>query len=295
MKLRPGANWEAEDPSKDVQRLEMGNVTQNAFGEVDSLERRVQKNTGVTDLSVMGVSSAGGNSANRTATGVQAQTNASNSRIHYLVGNFEDQTALPILQTIWQFIREFMDPQTLMEIVGPDGQSLSIDPVDLLNSDPRFIMRTAQRMKQRAGLQGGGLNIIMQYMLNPEVGNMMAEQQGKTLDIEAMSEVVCDTFNLRVFNFFRPMTPQELQAKQQRAQMAGQEKMALQGARLEAMSADAHERDETKVIVATLAALAQAGMLNKAADLPVPIELEAKRLEAEIAGGKFDAPTGEAD
>jgi hypothetical protein len=149
-------------------------------------------------------------------------------------------------------------------------------------------------MKQRAGLQGGGLNIILQYILNPETIDAMAEQQGKTVDAESVSELVCDTFNLRAFDFFRPMTPQEQQAMMQRKQQAGQEKMMLQGARLQAMSADAHERDETKIIVAALAALAQAGMLNKAADLPVPIELEAKRLEAEIEGGQYDAqPAGD--
>lgn len=289
-KMYPGRVIEADDPGKDFIRQEMGNVTQNAYAEVDSLEKRVQTKTGVTDLAVLGVASSGGNSANRTATGVQAQTNASNSRVHYLVGNFEDQTIQPLLEVIWQLTREFLDPQSLMNIVGAAGQSLQVNPVDLLNADPRFVMKTAQRMKQRAGLQGGGLNVILQYLFNPELGTLMEEQQGKTLDIESLSEIVCDTFNLRAQNFFRPLTLQEMQASQARKQGPDQAKMALQQARLQQMSADAHERDETQIVVATMQALANAGMLNIALGQPTELGLKAKELDAAIEGGQYEAP-----
>lgn len=292
-KLRPGANWEADDPSKDIQRVEMGNVTQTAYIEVDSLENRVQKKTGVTDLASLGSPSSGGNSANRTATGVQAQTNASNTRVHYLVANFEDQTAGPLLEVIWQLTREFMDPQQLMEIVGADGQALLLDPVDLYNSDPRFVMKTAQRMKQRAGLQGGGLNTLLQFYLNPVVMEQNAEA-GIALDMPSIDEVVCDTFNLRPTNFWKPMTQEQMQARQQRQQQPGMEKMQLQQQRLQSMSADAHERDETALAVAIatpiITALAKAGAFNKMVGLPADIEQAERELVASIEGGKFDAP-----
>ena len=64
--------WDAEDPKNDYIRFDMGNVTAQAYVEVDALERRVQKKTGITDLAVLGTPSAGGNSANRTATGVSS-------------------------------------------------------------------------------------------------------------------------------------------------------------------------------------------------------------------------------
>jgi hypothetical protein len=295
-RMYPGRVIEADDPGKDFVRQEMGNVTQNAYTEVDSLEKRVQTKTGVTDLAVLGVASSGGNSANRTATGVQAQTNASNSRVHYLVGNFEDQTARPLLEVIWQLTREFMDPSTLLEIIGPDGQSLQLDPVDLLNADPRFVMKTAQRMKQRAALQGGGLNQLSQFILNPELGTLMEEQQGKVIDIEAYAELWCDTYNVRAFTLFRSMTPQEQQASQARKQGPDQAKMALQQARLQQMSADAHERDETQIVVAALQALANAGMLNLAMGQPTELGLKAKELQASIEGGQFEAaPAGGAN
>ena len=262
MKLRPGANWEAEDPNKDVVRLEMGNVTQQAFTEVQLVENRDQKVTGITDLAVLGSPTAGGNSANRTATGVQAQTNASNSREQGLVANIEDQTLNPMLTQMWELICMFMDPQQILTILGPDGQGFQVDPVDILNADPKFKLKTANNMKMRAAMQGGGLQTLTQYVLNPEIITAMGEQQQKTLDIEQFTEFYLDVYGVKAFNLFRPMTPQEMQDRQQRAQQAGMEKMQLQQARLGTMSQDAHERDETQIIVATLNALAQIGALN---------------------------------
>ena len=282
MKLRPGANWEAEDPNKDVVRLEMGNVTQQAFTEVQIVENNDQKVTGITDLAVLGSPSSGGNSANRTATGVQAQTNASNTRVHGLVANIEDQTLNPMLTQLWQLICMFMDPQQILTILGPDGQSFQVDPVDILNADPKFKLKTANNMKMRAAMQGGGLQTLTQYVLNPEIITAMGQQQQKTLDIEQFTEFYLDVYNVKAFNLFRPMTPQEMQAQQQRQQQAGQEKMQLQQARLQNMSADAHERDETQIIVATLNALAQIGALNDVLGVARDAELKsAKILEAD--------------
>jgi hypothetical protein len=278
MKLRPGANWEAEDPSKDVVRLEMGNVTQQAFTEVQLVENRDQKVTGITDLAVLGSPTAGGNSANRTATGVQAQTSASNSREQGLVANIEDQTLNPMLTQMWELICMFMDPQQILIILGPDGQGFQVDPVDILNADPKFKLKTANNMKMRAAMQGGGLQTLTQYVLNPEIITAMGEQQQKTLDIEQFTEFYLDVYGVKAFNLFRPMTPQEMQDRQQRAQQAGMEKMQLQQARLGTMSQDAHERDETQIIVATLNALAQIGALNDILGVARDAELKSAQI-----------------
>lgn len=278
MKLRPGANWEAEDPAKDVIRLEMGNVTQQAFQEVSLVENRDQKVTGITDLAVLGSPSSGGNSANRTATGVQAQTNASNTRVHGLVANLEDQTLNPMLTQMWTLICMFLDPQQILNILGPDGQNFQVDPVDVLNADPKFKLKTANNMKMRAAMQGGGLQTLTQYVLNPEILTAFGEQQQKTLDIEQFTEFYLDVYNVKAFNLFRPMTPQEIQMKMQQMQMPAQQKMALQGQRLQMVSADAHERDETQIIVATLNALAQIGALNEVLGIARDAEIKSANI-----------------
>lgn len=285
----PGKNMEVQgDPSKDLIRMEMGNVTQQAFIEVNAAETRAQQVTGVTDLASLGTPSTGGNSANRTATGVQAQTTASNTRVHGLVANIEDTVVGPMLEQMWELDKMYMNPQQVMEIVGSDGNILQLDPVDLLNSDPRFKMKTANNMKMRAAMQNGGLAQLTQYVLNPEILTLTAEQQGQVLDIGQFTEFYLDVYGVKSFSLFRPMSPQEQQALQAKQQQGGQEKMALQNARLQAMSADAREADDTKLIVSIIAGLAQAGLLNKVAGLPHPVELEAKRLEAEIEGGMME-------
>ena len=285
-KLRPGANWEAMNPKEDVVRVEMGDVTRSAYVEVDAAENRGQKKTGVTDLAVLGTPTSGGNSANRTATGVQAQTNASNSRVHGLVAQIEDTCLGPMLSTEWELIQRFCDPDDLTRVVGSDAKTLEVDVVDLLNSDARFVMKTANNMKMRAAMQNGGLNQLNTFLLNPEIQTLLAEQQGKVVDIEQMVEFTLDVYGVKSFTLVRPMTPQEQQAKQARQQQAGQEKMGLQTARLAAMSQDAQERDETKVMVALIQGLAQAGLLHLASGIEAPVQLEARRLEAEISGGQ---------
>jgi hypothetical protein len=75
------------------------------------------------------------------------------------------------------------------------------------------------------------------------------------------------------------MTPQEMQAQQQRAQMPGQEKMAIQGQRLQAMTADAHERDETAIIVSVINALGKIGALNEVLSVKRDVEFKLKQIE----------------
>ncbi len=209
---------------------------------------------------------------------MQAQTNASNTRVHGLVANLEDQTLNPMLEQIWQLICMFLDPQQIMTILGPEGQGFQVDPVDILNADPKFKLKTANNMKMRAAMQGGGLQTLTQYVLNPEIITAMGEQQQKTLDIEQFTEFYLDVYNVKAFNLFRPMTPQELQAAQQRQQQAGMEKMSLQQARMTAISTDAHERDETQIIVATLNALAQIGALNEVLGIARDAEIKSAQI-----------------
>ena len=290
MKMRPGANWEAEDPSKDVLRLEMGNITASAFEEANLSDLRSQKVTGVTDLSTLGTASAGGNSANRTATGVSAQTSASSSRVQGLVATVEDQCLSPMLESLWMCICMYLDPQDVVNIIGPDGQALQLDPVDILNSDPKFRLRTANNMKMRAALQNGGLQTLGQFIFNPEIQTLWSEQQNQVLDVQSLTELWLDIYHMKARQLFRPITPQESQARAQRMQAPIQAKMDLQNARLQAMGEQAHDRDETKLLLGSMQALASAGAVQEVVGLDSPATLAARKLDAEIAGGQYDAP-----
>jgi uncharacterized membrane protein len=66
--------------------------------------------------------------------------------------------------------------------------------------------------------------------------------------------------------------------QQQRLVVKTLEKMQLQQQRLGAMSQDAHERDETQIIVATLNALAQIGALNEVLGIARDAEIKASQI-----------------
>ena len=294
-RMRPGAVIEADDPGKDYIVAERPNVTQQAFIEVDAAETRGQKKTGVTDLVGFGTPAAGGNSANRTATGVQAQTNAGNSRVHGLVAQVEDTVCSPMFESMWRLSCMYLDPQQVVAIVGPDGQALNLSPVDILNADPRFKFKTANNMKMRAAMQNGGLQQITQILLNPEIAGP-AEMQGKILDIPGFIEFALDVYNVKASALMRDMTPQEQQAMAQRNQQKLSESLAVQNARLQNQNAVVREQDDTKTLIAFIAALvpalAQTGALHNVLGLEAPIQLEARRLEADIAGQAADSGGG---
>jgi hypothetical protein len=250
LRMRPGAVWDADKPLEDVTRLQMGNVTQQAFIELDQLDQRSQKDTGVTDLASLGTPTSGGNSANRTATGINTQTAATSTRVHYQVTLTEDGFFQPLLQIMAGLNKKFIDPQVLISIVGPAGQELQFDPINILNADVDWNLNAGSRMKARAGLQNGGMMVLSQYIMNPQLTQQMAEQQMTVPDVKSLTQLFCDTYNVPFTALFRPMTPQEQQAMQQRAQMPMQEKLAVQGQRLQAQQGMHSESNETKLIAA---------------------------------------------
>lgn len=275
-KFRPGGSFELENPKEDLVRMEMGNVTQEAFVEVDQVERRTSKTVGVTDSAGFGVSSAGGNSALRSATGVQSQTSAQSSRVHYLVANAEDQFMLPLLNIFWAMNKENLDPQVMLTLIGPQGPQ-SIDPITLLNADARFQMKTASKMKARAALQAGGLSTFLQYIANPALNEGLAEQNNLTVNWLSVSETICDTFNLRNTTFFQPLTPQEIRARQAKMMAPLQAKQQLQDSRLQVMSDDSHARDETNLIIAVIEQLGATGALNDLLGIKRDVEIAAQK------------------
>lgn len=250
-RLRPGVVWKVESPADDVKWMDNNPVTQDAYLEVNALEMRVQKKTGVTDLAVLGTPTAGGNSANRTATGVSAQEGSSGKRIQYHVENAEDQFIVPALNIMHKLNQIFLPLDQIQQVLGPEGQQIVIDPVDIVNADVRFIMNASSKMRIRNQLASGGLGLILQTYMNPELLTL-ASDLGLKLDFLQIQRTVNDTFGLSPRAFFAPMTPQEQQMQQQRRMAPLQAKLAEQGQRLQSNEKIHEGRDETTLIKALL-------------------------------------------
>ena len=149
LRTRPGQVIEADNPETDIIWKQSQNITQQAFVEIQYSEQRAQKYTGITDIAMIGGPSAGGNSASRTATGINTQVAASSSRVAYFVENFEDTFAEPLLRGILNLEKRFLDPNTPIQILGEDGKDFLHDPLDVINADVRFKIRASTRMRSR--------------------------------------------------------------------------------------------------------------------------------------------------
>jgi hypothetical protein len=211
LRIRPGINWEVENPKEDIQTFEYGAINQNAYIEVEAAERRLQKYTGITDLAVQGGPTPGGNSANRTATGVNVQAGASGTRMEYLVGTAESTYLEPMLYGLQYLNQKFLDPQQVLEILGPDGKALQLDPTAIKNAECRFKFMASERMQSRTATLNA-LPLLGQSLLNPAFGAELAKNNNLKINYQFIGDRIGDALNWRSADIFQPMTPQEIQA-----------------------------------------------------------------------------------
>lgn len=237
-RVKPGQQWEAENPKDDFVFLDIPNITASAYLETQASELRVQKTTGVTDLAVLGTPSSGGNSAARTATGVGVQAQASSSRLKYIVENIEDTFIEPMLN----------DLVKLNQMFPPIGSTLG-DTVAL--SRVSLSMRASAKMQSRMALLQT-FPLIFQTMANPALVAEMAIE-GKALDWEELFRVLTDMTGYRSRgSFIRQLSQEEMKARQQpppeemlrmqmqRERIEGQER--IQGQKLESQSQSEREK-----------------------------------------------------
>lgn len=250
-KVRPGLMWESEDPANDFRRLEMGNVTAQAFLEVNEATNRTARKTGITDIAVIGTPSSGGNSANRTATGIQTQGAASGKRIQYQVENDEDWFMVPMLSALHAMNQKFLDPDEMIKILGPEAQDITIDPIQVLNASVKFKITASGKMKMKSALASGGLAMVLQTVLNPEVIQMGA-QIDQMPNFKYINQMITDTYNLPPRSLFIQMPPEIKQALQQQQAQDGQIKLQMQSDRLAAQAQNQDSKDETQLLLAII-------------------------------------------
>ena len=284
-RLRPGVVWEVDgDPSRDVVRMQMGNVTADAHIEFDALERRTQKTTGVTDTGVFGVASAGGNSANRTATGINTQSAASSRRIQFLVENWEDRFMIPLCNVLLALDQRFLLPEQFIEVLGPDGQGLQIDPIKVKNASVKFRMRASDKMRSKGALQAGGMQLIFETLANPAFLEMQAKQ-GYQLNTQALVALIATGLDIRPIDLFMPIRPEVAAAMNQPS--ADQVlRMKMQEQRLLAQGEQADASQEADMINAMIGKLVTPDAAHAALGLPAPAAIEAKHKPAPKSASK---------
>jgi hypothetical protein len=204
LKTRPGQVLEAENPKEDFVFPPMPSINQQAYIEVDASSNRAQRITGGSNLAIVGGPNPGGNSAARTATGVNAQTGAAFSRMQYIVQNAEDIGIEPMLADVLK----------LMQIFPPLGAEQEPLTRIIQNTGAKFKMRASQRMLARFGMLQN-FPLIAQALTNPALAAQL-QQTGRTPDYEELFDVLLELTNYQKRgNFIRDLTPEEKQALSQ--------------------------------------------------------------------------------
>ena len=215
LKVRPGVVIEVENPEGDIKQLEVQNITQQAFVEVEASERRVQRITGMSDLAALGSPTSGGNSANRTAAGVNTQVGATQDRTRYYIENTETMVVQPILNKFIWLNKHFMDPMQAAAWIKLHPKFGHLDPLKVMNARVTADCDGSGKMAARQGFLSI-LPLWLQYVMNPETLQLWAQQQQKVLDIDENTDMIMRAINYSPRNpLFRPMSQQEQQAMNQ--------------------------------------------------------------------------------
>jgi hypothetical protein len=273
-RLRPGVVWEIDgDPQRDVVRMQMGNVTQDSHIEVDAAERRVQKTTGITDTGMMGIGTSGGNSANRTATGINTQSAAASRRVQMLIEDWETMFMYPLCNILLAMDKRFLNPEEIINIVGQDGNAIQIDPMDILNASVKFEFKASSKMRSRGALQSGGLQVIMETFANPAFLELQAKM-GYQLNTPALVEMVADALNVRGKDLFMQIQPQ-VQASLNQPSGDQQLRMQMQRERLDAQDAMAQDKNAVSIMQTIGSKIITPDVAHDVVGLPPPAAIAA--------------------
>src|SRR5215472_27990 len=214
LKVRPGVVIETENPEGDIKQLEVQNITQQAFIEVEASERRTQRITGMSDLAALGSPTSGGNSANRTAAGVNTQVGATQDRARYYISNSENMVIEPILNTFIWLNKRFMDPKLGASWITLH-KKFKKDPLEVMNAKVQGYCFASVRLQAKMSFLQN-FPTIAQVIFNPELLQMLAQQQKKTIDVEAFERCIWDSISYTPRSpLIVDMSDQQKQAMQQ--------------------------------------------------------------------------------
>ncbi|HEX8838737.1 MAG TPA: hypothetical protein VF748_17475, partial [Candidatus Acidoferrum sp.] len=254
LKIRPGLVIETEQPDGDIKQLEVQDITQQAFIEVEASERRVQRATGMSDLAALGSPTSGGNSANRTAAGINTQVGATQDRASYYIQNAENLVVEPLLNTFIWLNKRFGDMRQAANWIKLHPQYKNKKPVEVMNAKVYAECWGAIRAQAR-GMFLQLFPQITQIIFNPELLQLMAQQQKKTISADVFQSMIFDALGYRPRNpLWIDMTPEQIQAQQQPPPEA-KLKMMMQGQQIQADTEKHQDQNKTKLLNTLLQAI----------------------------------------
>lgn len=210
LRWRPGATYQADD-AKDMALLQPTNQMANVYPEIGFMQDAAEKRTGINSTTTSGTPRP--SNANRTATGVAAMSTGTLSRLRYLVANIENYLIVPMLYKLYTLVQMHTRPDQELTGLSKEG-NLSKVSSNAFGGKMRFRMLASSKMMTREKL-AQVFPFLTQYMVN---GTFMGElhKSGKTIDFMELFQMLQDaTGTGRLYNFIRPLSPEEQQAMKQ--------------------------------------------------------------------------------
>lgn len=205
------------DDKDDYTLLQPQDVIPNVYTEIEFIQNAAERRTGINGFG-MGVPSGG--NVNRTATGVNAQVSGGSMRLMDIVENIENYLLIPMLYKMYHMISLHTGLYDFLDARTPEGQMYKV-PAQVFNSKVNFTIKASSKMQTKEKLMQI-FPFITQYLLNgPFLEQLNAANQ--TVDPNEMLRFLQDaTGTAEKYTLIRPLTPEEIQAKQQQQQAAQQ-------------------------------------------------------------------------
>ncbi len=185
----PGATYKVSGDTKDMMLLQPQTETANVYGEIAYINDMAEKRTGVNSMT-SGIPRP--SNTNRTATGVNAVSSGSMSRLRAIVTNIENYLIVPMLYKLYVLTQKHNLPDQNVSGISAQGQLSKVN-TGAFKGNMRFRMLASSRMMTREKL-AQVFPFLAQYMM--KVFQLLRDATGTG----------------RLYNFVRDMNDQEKQA-----------------------------------------------------------------------------------
>lgn len=239
--LRPGGLYKAQNPDKDLVPQVSGMVTSEVFVAIGEARMRASERSGVNQMMIQGVPTP--SNANRTATGVRGQSQASAMRLYTPIDTFETHFLVPMLLKLDRIMQVVeARGQTSLPGRAPDGRVIDVSPA-AMGAQVSFKVAAGSKVRAKEAL-GPVLPFLLQYLLNPQLTAAM-QAIGKSPNITEIDRLVQEAAGTaHRYQFFRDLTPQEMQQRQSAGQPEQQSEEKLKMAELEARMQISREKNQ---------------------------------------------------
>jgi hypothetical protein len=207
------------NPKEALHPMDLPKIQPEMFAIIQASEARTEANTVGNASTGMGQLTGGHaqGQLGRSAAGASGIMQAANDRLGGLVEDFNRQVYKPFLWAIHEMNKNFLPPSVYREILGEQlGQEFKVSMQDFMKAGIKSFdvlagahMAVKQQMAQ-------SMPLIMQYLTNPQMAEMLADINGEYVDVGELYHMLTDVggWGGSYYSIIKPMTDQ---MKQKRA------------------------------------------------------------------------------